>query len=417
MNGRQVLDWIRSNVFIVVFSAIMLAALVALPLVASRMNAGVRETVEQRLAEKRALEALEKTSIQIPQPGGRPPIAKTTLVNEQTLNRYLEVVEREKEDADRILAAALDFNRKDRRPVMDGALPDSTLDASVLGRNWHRAIGEAWERLFAEARAGLPADPVETAEQLRRRERLFLTQTLQKDPSEALTAEEQARLAEHLAGARLGLYAEHADDLGFYLDADARPVPVFDIRYTYSPDDLFAQQWEYWVVEDVLRAVADLNGTASVRVAPVKRVRSLVVEPAQAPSAGPAPGGGRGRGGQAPSGPAPMPIGASAFGSIGLNDVRNVDLDLVVETAKLPALVDALGRRNFMTVLDMAVEPEDAFAAAADGCFYGNEPVSRVRMRIETVWFREWTSPFMPAATKQALGVPAPVAGIPDGQG
>lgn len=430
MNARAVMAWVRANVFIVVFSVIMLAALVALPLVASRMNTSVRDTVESRIAKQRSLESLENTSVEIPQPGGRPPVTENALVNEQTLERYREVVEREKEDADRIAAAALEFNRKGRGVVMPEALPTSRLDPQILGRRWHDAIRDAWADLFTDVRASTARDASDVAAQLRRRERLFLTQTLQKDPSESLTAEEQQRLTEHLADARMGLYAEHANDVGFYLDASAREVPTFDIRRTYGLPELFEQQWRFWIVEDVLQAIADLNGAESVRVAPVKRVVALQVGAAAPPSAGAPAGGGRApRGGGAqPAVPTPMPIDArteaprdyavSLTGrrSNGLYDVRVVTLDAVVETARLPELVDALARRNFMTVLDMTVEPADQFAAARDGYYYGNEPVSRVVMRVETIWFREWTSTFMPDATKQALGVPTPPPGGPGGE-
>jgi hypothetical protein len=86
-------------------------------------------------------------------------------------------------------------------------------------------------------------------------------------------------------------------------------------------------------------------------------------------------------------------------------DVRTAYVTLIVETARMPELFDALAKRNFMTVLDVTVRPADAFAAARDGFIFGKAPVSEVTMTIESVWLREWTAPFMPPEVRTALGV------------
>ena len=74
--------------------------------------------------------------------------------------------------------------------------------------------------------------------------------------------------------------------------------------------------------------------------------------------------------------------------SNGVWDVRPVDILMVVETARLPEVIDELTRENFFTVLDVSLTPVDSFAALAEGCYYGSAPVSDVALRLETVWFR-----------------------------
>ena len=86
-------------------------------------------------------------------------------------------------------------------------------------------------------------------------------------------------------------------------------------------------------------------------------------------------------------------------------DVRQVTLVFVAETAAIPAVLNALSRENFMTILDMEVVPADPFAAARKGFAYGVEPVSTVTLDIETIWFREWTAFFMPESVRGLLGV------------
>ncbi len=98
-----------------------------------------------------------------------------------------------------------------------------------------------------------------------------------------------------------------------------------------------------------------------------------------------------------------------------LYDVREAEVVLIAETARLPEIFNALARRNFMTVVDVTVKPADAFEAAREGLVYGKAPVSEVTMKIESVWLREWTAPLMPAEVRTALGVTAPAAGAADG--
>ena len=88
------------------------------------------------------------------------------------------------------------------------------------------------------------------------------------------------------------------------------------------------------------------------------------------------------------------------------------NLDLTVPSMKAPdqvavgQYVDALARYNFMTILDARVETVNLFDAIKSGYFYGSRPVSLIKLDLETVWFRAWTTEFMPPELKAALGVP-----------
>ena len=90
-----------------------------------------------------------------------------------------------------------------------------------------------------------------------------------------------------------------------------------------------------------------------------------------------------------------------------LYDVRLVDLVIVVDSAKIPEVLDALARQNFMTVIaPVEVRALDLFTAMRDGYYYGTAPVSELTLTVETIWLREWTAQFMPSELKQALGIP-----------
>jgi hypothetical protein len=86
-------------------------------------------------------------------------------------------------------------------------------------------------------------------------------------------------------------------------------------------------------------------------------------------------------------------------------DVRIVECELVIATRGIPKVIDAIAQQNFMTVLDVKIRPANAFSAANGGFIYGIEPVSRVNIRLESVWLREWTADAMPSDLREALGI------------
>jgi hypothetical protein len=109
-----------------------------------------------------------------------------------------------------------------------------------------------------------------------------------------------------------------------------------------------------------------------------------------------------------PKAPVAFDYSASITGrkSNPLYDVVYVNVDMVVETARLPQVLDELSRYNFFTVVAINVVPADSFEAARSGFVYGPEPVSNVFMTLETIWLRDWTTQFMPDDLKSSLGIP-----------
>ncbi len=50
--------------------------------------------------------------------------------------------------------------------------------------------------------------------------------------------------------------------------------------------------------------------------------------------------------------------------------------------------------------------PADPYDAIRDGYFYGTDQLTELRLEVETIWARKWTSEFMPPELKTVLGVP-----------
>ena len=83
---------------------------------------------------------------------------------------------------------------------------------------------------------------------------------------------------------------------------------------------------------------------------------------------------------------------------------------LIAEEAQMAMTVDA-SAGNFITVTDVRVRPLDPFAAAEEGFMYGAAPVSTVSLRLETIWLREWTGPFMPDDLRARLNTSGTLLG------
>ncbi|MEM9790178.1 MAG: hypothetical protein AAF842_07200, partial [Planctomycetota bacterium] len=74
---------------------------------------------------------------------------------------------------------------------------------------------------------------------------------------------------------------------------------------------------------------------------------------------------------------------------------------------KLPLLIDAIDEVNFMTIVDMDVRRVDEYEMLNENYFYGSDDVAEVTLTIETVWFRDWLAPMMPAVIARSVGQPA----------
>ncbi|MHC4129307.1 MAG: hypothetical protein ACYTE6_03970 [Planctomycetota bacterium] len=448
-----VLNWIKSNVYTVVFLAIMVVAPVALWVVSGRMNAAVRADVQARAGKISELDRLEKTNVELSIPGpDNPKVSATIPVNRRFLDRYQEVVDKISQDAEQIRARVVQMNCKGRGVLLDELFPDppSHLRETLPGQ-MYRALLSAHEQLLKDCEAGAPPSVEDMVIDLEAARDRYQTQILMRSAGD-LSEDEQIALTEQLTKERLSIYAETANDIKLYATLAELSVPDESERPEraegYANTQMFDWQWQYWIKEDILKGLHAANEPyGSVVDAPVKRLVSLTVLDGPVPQEsagaatdssrgggspggfGPAGGGGRRSGGRQaaasgarpavaadPSREVPLDYSVSFTGRTDnpLYDVRLVELVIVVESARIPEVFDALARRNFITVIaPVQVDALDLFGAIKDGYFYGAAPVSQLTLTLETIWLREWTAQYMPAELKQALGIPieAPTTG------
>ncbi|MEE9533620.1 MAG: hypothetical protein V3W06_04320, partial [Acidimicrobiia bacterium] len=428
------------NVYSVFFVGVMIVAPIVLGIVAGKINAGVTTEVKERGATLGQLKQLEKTPVDFVSAVGRSrPVKSTILVNQRFLDRYQEVVGIISDDAKRIRQEALNFNRADRDVLFPGLFPEpAPTQLETIPRRMYMALVAAYERLLVDMRAGAPPSAESMGEILEAAEERFRTQILIKPGGQRLTDDDMIWLKEQLTNTRLSHCAETAKGIGIYTTLASLNVPDESLipprAEAQGMVQLFQWQWSLWITQDIVGALSGANEPfESVLEAPVKRLVSLVEFGAPVVAggsaggggsgfnAGFAPGGGRGAGSGASTpagGKAAAPLDPArevpldfAFSFTGrktnpLYDVRLIQLVLIAETARIPVVLDALSRKNFITILDATLEAVDAFEEVGEGYFYGSAGVSKLTLDLETVWLREWTAPLMPPDLKLALGIP-----------
>lgn len=362
-------------------------------------------------------------------------------------------------------AAAL--GRKPHMPLVDGVFPGGADQMDKI-RAFEDAIlaekggSDPYAELLKSIGAGAPASPTRVHDvlaDLRAREVERITENRRE-----LTEEEQQAVAKALVDRRFAEYRAVARQLGVYagpeifmpasVEIGANPTrgarggrnPMELARYTGRPalrdidalaqraDDkpwkYFLWQWDLWTISDVLSAVKQVNAPSvqagtGIEEAVVKRIVRLgllMPEGMKDPQMenelnrlGGMPGADETPPTSEIAGMAPLDKRVSFTGrSMGawnsVYDVRRVELDVVVSSARMDEFLAAITRTNFMTVTSLSIEPVDAWEDLRQGYYYGKEHVVMAHLEIESVWLRSWTLPLMPQSLKTRLGVAEPEA-------
>ena len=404
--------------------------------------------------------------------------------------RIIELVKAERDrrqaEIDQVVTQAVLFNKQDDRDVLiKGLFPQAADDRTerMLARELAGMIAGAegspsvYQGLFDEIGAGSPPDPLDVARAVSGLNEAEREKAMDETGQVDLSDDAVEELEQMLLGQRLSIYAQHAQGLSLYGTVDVlrdaaepgRQSSANEGTYSVIPasvpttrvvaDDAFVWQWDYWVVEDILRAIGTANSAGSglrtdIPESPVKRIESIRIgaldlsaaaaqaedtnDPYRDPYDDDDSGGYGGtvsvdprrddpRLGSRTSIGAPRASGGpGSQGALGEEtftgrvsspdnqtyDIRPVRVSLIVDSARLTDVIDAFGRANFMTVTSMQLGEVDTWADLAEGYYYGDAHVVRAEFDVETVWLRFWTRDAMPSGVRTGLGVvmPEPVA-------
>ncbi|MBL0870263.1 MAG: hypothetical protein IBJ18_06790 [Phycisphaerales bacterium] len=367
-------------------------------------------------------------------PGG-PKVELTHAPNEVLTTFFKSERDKQKLQADELYAEAIKFN-KGKRALPDGGIqtlvkglfPEPTeLESEIKRAELARAFTEfAPRNLLQRFRAGPPMDPESLKRELNTQADQLLRGKLppgKNDPG-LLNDAERIEIRAKLVQFRLEKYQQVAAGLSFYADPYVFRLPQLPEGQRPTMAQAFDWQQQYWVIEDILQAIEKANesaGSTGIPGSVVKRLEDVMVlakfgrdsgTPAGANPEGGAPAAAGTEvgpdGGVIPTDPTRSVTGRISGPGTGNNlyDVRKARIVVVVSAKNATKFIDALSKVNFITVLDADLEAVDPNADLKQGYYYGEEPVVRMSLELESIWLRDWTKLVMPKDVRAELGIP-----------
>ncbi|MCL4741733.1 MAG: hypothetical protein KJZ54_05955 [Phycisphaerales bacterium] len=434
---KGVLGWIKSHLVVVICTAVVIVSLPLGFVFSSKMNAKIRESAEKEGNDQ--LRQIQNARVTYVIPSllpGEPSVELARQAPNAALTAWVkEQRDRREAEASGVMRRAVEFNRRDHAPLVQGLFPepprDPTQELRLKGELLNLLAGTSsadrpsvYETLLAEIGAGSPPPAEEVFERVRDVEERERERLLADSPTGQLTGEQQAKLTEQLVNRRIGEYQRRAREISVYADLTSLDRTGFDKRSSLLPPprvadaqggalphvaEFFQWQWDYWMVRDLLSAVERANTAADgdrldVENAVVKRVEKISVEEL------PLYGDARLPRLSAPEGSVPLDRSISVTGRTSsetnkLYDVRRAKMTVVVSSERLPVFLDALAQTNMVSLLSVNLSEVDVWGDLQKGFFYGREPVVRAELELETLWLRSWTGPLMPPTVRQRLGV------------
>lgn len=442
---KNILGWVKSNLVIVISLVVIL---VSLPLGYVFSNSWNKKVRTAREAEaKKALTDVNATTVTYALPAAMPgdkPLEVKAVPTTKLTSWFKEQRERIDAEVKGVVTQATAFNQKARKPLVNGLFPEASnvreeeqlifAFVAALCGDTERGTPSAYQRLITRFNAGERTEASKLASTLQDLgERLRAA-----NGNRALTVEENNALVKQLTDRRIGELRRRAQEVTFYASAASfsvdtnqqkagwSNVPVTKPAAVPTLDECFIYQWDYWVIEDIIAALARANTDESgeslmVERAPVKRLVSLLIkDPPIYGGESSSPGGSREFGSSA--GPEPVfafPGGVPLDPTVSVSgrrtnatenpvyDVRTVELTLIVASDRLQTVLSAFSQTNFMTVIDLDLVDVDPWAELKDGHYYGPDHVVKATIGIESVWLRSWLGPLMTPTVANNIGYQA----------
>ncbi|MDP7005489.1 MAG: hypothetical protein QF718_04695 [Phycisphaerales bacterium] len=444
---QKILAWCKSNIVLVILAVVCIGVIIGLPRVAATWNEEVQSNLKKRSSYFAQLDKLTNTTITLP--GSTE--TTTVVVNQALVKDYTEVSNSLIGDAQEVVKLANDLNHKNYEVIFSGELFPAPTQAQkeTLPQRFYKQLESEYKALLGYVNAGVPLSNEELATYLEDLRVRYMETNLSTRHDADLTSEQRSSLEKYLSKQRISRLRSQSEDISIYFDESTLNIPSFDLTAMPSIGELFNWQWRFWAVADIVGSIGVINDNQSVLTSPIKRIISMEVlglpeveDESDASGRGGSSGGksgGSGASGPPKSGP-PRP-GPSPFGPGGrpkpkpkpspsgsgkpsrgndsgqlspsftgrtsgqMYDLLQVQLSMVVDSQRIPYVLDGLASYNFYTVIDIDLQPEDKFLALGDGFDYGAASVSELTVILEIVWLRSWTTEFMPNSIKKSLGI------------
>ncbi len=413
----NLIHWARTNLVTVICLLVIALAAVFYVVITRPAGAALRQEMAEAESLRTALQRLERGSVEaIAAEGEAEPIEISRPINEADV-RQLEGIFREMATGYHdLFELAVDFNRNDHRPLVEGLFPEPLADARLFAAIMAYTQGFYNQSpdqpgLYQQLGAGTPPTDQEIGEHLALTEQNFISAR-----GGTLLEAERAQLARAKATAHRELITNRAAEIRLYAEPPQRQNRVilapgiFDMgewaRRTEKPaiGEVWEGQMGLWIQQDLVQAINLANHLATpspearVPHLPVKRVLGMTIDPqyigvserqtsvrggASTPTAS-----------SSSSDSLPRNFAASPTGRVcnRLYDVRMANLSVIIDARRIPLLLDAISRINFMTPIVMSVDDVNEYQHFAEGYFYGqNVDVVQLNLQVETLWMRRWT--------------------------
>ena len=451
MNG--VVGWLKSNILIVIFGVLIIALPIGGYFGSSIWNKKIKTQAEEQLSsKKRLVDGVARVTYSLPpieageqafEEAGPPNAAMTAFFAEQRAARQAEI--------EQVVTQAVRFNKTEGRDLlMQGVLPvagegrDVRRNVAAFGELFSGSdeVESAYTPLFRELNAGEPLPKEDVARRVVDAYRAEVDRA--GGDLGTMSAEDQVAFDERMKGQRYSVYARRAEELSVYgsrkvlLGAD--PVEYSEIpgeapSGNLDESDALRWQLDYWLVEDLLRAVDVANRSedglrTEIPRSPVKRIVSIRLGQMDMPEKGEEKDDSASSSSavdpfqpRTPNNrmsPPGMPGGATDEDAThtgrkpgdknGVYLVRKATITLVAASDSLVGVVESFGAANFMTVTDVDLSEVDRWADLAEGYYYGEDHVVRAEIEVEAAYLHFWLADIVPDFVAEAWGIEKPEA-------
>jgi hypothetical protein len=425
----KVLAFVRKNILIIICGVIAVAAIVSIFWPIDGYFASLQTDVDARKSAYATATTLLRKSRTLPvlDPQTTDPQPLNVFPTDSVIARGTSATEAIGEESKAMLQTAMTLVK--HNPLVANALPDGgTMDATFFLRQYQQIMTfpssdpdqMANSLPVTILHAGMPPAEAEITARQTQVSNDITNRFTEKDASgNPINAPDvAAKVDQAVALVPVQMRTDAATKNQMYIAPDAFHInPSLTGVNPPGTVAMFNGQIGLWLLQDVFSALASANADCQGGV-PHSRVKHLIkIDFADAPFS-PVPQSTDPNAPPTPSDPLhpQIKLNVSPTGHVsnGLYDVIPFSLRIVVDAQQVPAVLQALSKDRFITVLRMDMLTVDSGAAVLAGYLYGDKPVVQLNLSCEELFFRADTLPYMPDSIKKALNIaPPPAAAAP----
>jgi hypothetical protein len=423
------LTWMRDNAVIVACIAIILLSIVFVVVGVGRISGALQADLAEAPKTVTQIDSFMRKSVTIPNDDPADPTKSIRIcINDKSVEALRAIYRQMNNGYEELTDAVVEFNR-----TGGGHSPHLLLDQGLFpepededGSKRFDAQGSYKEKLgdlyTNYLRAGTPPTEQEMADAMADVVAKFQPQVLGAPLGQA--NENDPELLREKAQRRLQMLINRARVLGVYAAPPAvgeqSAAGAFQIGpwATRADSPTMAEVWEgqmqLWIQQDLAAAVVIANrpdepeARPNVFTSPVKRILDLTVVPGyigideqgMMMRSGPRGAPARTRSTTASyqsqiNKPLPMNFVASPTGRVcnPLYDVRHARMSVIIESDRIPELLNAITEVNLMTPIVERIAAVDQTEHFTRGYIYGDKvDVVQLDLLIESLWLRHWTA-------------------------